>query len=37
MSSSSVLGNAGLINGGVTNSDRYLAIKISNEFESVLK
>ena len=37
VSNSSVLLNAGLVNNGVTNSDKYLAIKITKEFDSVLK
>jgi len=29
--------NAGLTNGAVTNSDRYLAIKLTKEFDSTLE
>lgn len=36
MSVSSVLENAGLKKGEVTNSDRYLAVRLTKEFDAVL-
>ena len=36
MSSSSVLENAGITNGQVTNSDKYMAIRLTREFDNAL-